>query len=57
MQDNNFIKVNLENLKKFKVKTELHKAVFTFIATRFLSKEENDKLRMLFTKLDVNGDG
>lgn len=47
----------VENLKSFKAINSMQKAVLTYMASRVITKEEEKKLRDIFTLLDKNGDG
>lgn len=45
------------NLRSFKAMTTMQKAVLSYMAGHVITKEEEKKLRDIFTLLDKNGDG
>jgi len=47
----------IENLKAFKAISSLQKAVLSYMASHVVSKEEEKKLREVFSQFDTNGDG
>jgi calcium-dependent protein kinase len=49
--------ISLENLVAFRSGQKLQKAIMTFIASQFLTKEETSTLAVTFRKLDKNNDG
>jgi calcium-dependent protein kinase len=51
------VKTPLTNLKHFQVKSMLHSAVLTFIASQGLDSEQLDSLKRSFASLDKNNDG
>ena len=49
--------ISLDNLVSFRSGQKLQKAIMTFIASQFLTKEETSNLAVSFRKLDQNNDG
>ena len=48
---------SMQHLAEFKARSNLYKAVLSYIAGHFISTEEEKKSRQVFEMLDVNGDG
>jgi len=47
----------VENLKSFKANSSFQKAILSYLAGHVISKDEEKRLRDIFTMLDKNGDG
>lgn len=57
VQDNSLSKQTLQSLSEFRSQGKMRQATLHYIASKMLTAQEIEELRVTFISLDVNGDG